>query len=60
LIKAVFICAAGDGEVSKTERDYFFGYLDAVGMCFDPFQIFFFGYPPFHAESELLFTSSGT
>jgi hypothetical protein len=32
LIKAVFICAAGDGEVSKTERDFFFGYLDAVGM----------------------------
>eukprot|EP00026_Physarum_polycephalum_P018196 Phypoly_transcript_19699.p1 GENE.Phypoly_transcript_19699~~Phypoly_transcript_19699.p1 ORF type:complete len:168 (+),score=35.36 Phypoly_transcript_19699:158-661(+) len=32
LIKAVFICAGGDGEVSKTERDFFFGYLDAVGI----------------------------
>lgn len=32
LIKAVFICAGGDGEVSQTERDFFFGYLDAVGI----------------------------
>jgi len=32
LVKAVFICAKGDGEISKTERDFFFGYLDAIGV----------------------------
>ena len=31
LLQAVFICAAGDGQVSQEERDFAFGYLDAVG-----------------------------
>jgi hypothetical protein len=42
LIKAVFICAGGDGQVSQTEREFFFGYLDAVGMhSFLPFKPWF-------------------
>ena len=32
LLKAVFICAAGDGKISDEERNFAFGYLDAVGV----------------------------
>jgi len=31
LLKAVFICVRGDGEISDKERQFFLGYLDAVG-----------------------------
>jgi len=31
LLKAVLICARGDGVISDVERNFFVGYLDAVG-----------------------------
>ena|SRR3990167_2401435 len=32
LIKAVFTVAGGDGSISDVERNFFLGYLDAVGL----------------------------
>jgi len=30
ILKAVFVCAAGDGQISKEERDFALGYLTAI------------------------------
>eukprot|EP01100_Stratorugosa_tubuloviscum_P006823 TRINITY_DN289_c0_g4_i2.p1 TRINITY_DN289_c0_g4~~TRINITY_DN289_c0_g4_i2.p1 ORF type:complete len:169 (+),score=44.38 TRINITY_DN289_c0_g4_i2:113-619(+) len=56
LIKAVFIVAGGDGSISETERNFFLGYLDAVGLP-DDLHEFFKTYPGNERLEDILANS---
>lgn len=57
-MKAVFVCVKGDGVISQAERDFFFGYLDAVGIP-ESFHEFVRTYQGDDSLKDLLSESSG-